>query len=270
MDVRLDAHGEEMADEVIEETPQVFHLQEHLAHVLSFLHAFLLVGPVAACSRFSANACRHELLCEAAVARDLAQEGAEPVPGSRAEPQQLRPRLPTGREALLTLARALRGCPPQRAAQLAVQDGRPQLLRWAARQGADLSNLDGSGQSALRLAAVGNKPHTLVAAADFCDIEQEHADFGTAMHAAAYAGAAAALEALYRLGADLEARNRSFLQTPLLVACSRNKAAAVVVLLAAGADAASVDCDGLNALRMAVGMRSLDAEREVRRHLNQA
>jgi ankyrin repeat protein len=143
-------------------------------------------------------------------------------------------------------------------ANLAANEGRPALLLWAG-QRASLANVDGTGRSALMIAASKNRPQTVRAAITFCDLDQQYGNFGTAIHMAAYSGAAAAVQELCACDADLEAINGSYWQTPLHVACSRNHAEVVRILLGAGADRTARDKDGATASTICRLMGSAEA-----------
>mmetsp|Transcript_29529 Transcript_29529/g.97761 ORF Transcript_29529/g.97761 Transcript_29529/m.97761 type:complete len:155 (+) Transcript_29529:410-874(+) len=143
--------------------------------------------------------------------------------------------------ALQCFSRDLAGSTPARIALKAARQGRPSLLSWAASR-APTHNLDGQRRSALMIGALHNRPLTVCAALDVgCNLEQHHEQHGTALHMAAYVGARESVEVLCSAGADLEAKNGSYGQTPLLVACSRNHVKVVQVLLDAGADDAALD-----------------------------
>lgn len=219
-----------------------------LALVLSFLHGFMLAGPPAAASRTFAQGCGQERLCALAYARDFAlEEAARGITEGE------------GSQHLRAWVANLCGKSPRAIAQLAASQGRPALLAWAAARTA-LEDIDSRGRSALMIAAAHDRPATTAAAvAAGCSLELEYAQYGTALHQAAYNGAAAAAAVLCRSGAELEARNRSFLQTPLHVACSRNHAPVVQVLLQADADLNAVDKDWLSAWRVAQFMHSVAA-----------
>lgn len=258
-----------------------------LCFLLSFLHGFSIAGQCPVTCRSLAAASSHERLCAHLVERDFAQEFEAPLPQ-----QPRRPRLADvssietfwrchlGLQAALAsdffegkssigirntssgsarelraMAKTLGGKGAQHIANVAAHDGRPSLLLWAA-QRASLSNVDGSGRSALVVAAANNRPQTVRAASMFCNLEQKNGKFGTALHMAAYRGAAEAVQELCACWADLESRNATYLQTPLLVACSRNHAMVVSILLDAGADRNARDRDGLTASRICASMHS--------------
>lgn len=267
-------------------SPLVGDVPEHcLCYVMSFLHGFVIAGPPAvACRSFNA-ACDHERLCAHVLERDLAPEELRLLPQqpirrnapSAAAPRQhlllmpedLQDSRSNSRVSVLelrALTRALCNRSSQYIANLAAHDGRPALLLWAAGR-ACLENVDGSGHSALMVAAMHNRPVTVGVAAACCNLEQQYRQHGTALHMVAYVGAAEAALSLCREGADLEAVNGSFLQTPLLVACSRNHVEVARVLLDAQADPRAKDKDGLNALRIASMMRSEAAKSLIEEHL---
>merc|ERR1712187_374557 len=67
---------------------------------------------------------------------------------------------------------------------------------------------------------------------------------GTALHRAAFAGDVAAVSSLCARGAAIEARNPSYQQTPLHLACAKQHVFVVRLLLAARADLDAKDQDG--------------------------
>eukprot|EP00746_Dinoflagellata_sp_MGD_P145352 gnl/MRDRNA2_/MRDRNA2_77989_c0_seq1.p1 gnl/MRDRNA2_/MRDRNA2_77989_c0~~gnl/MRDRNA2_/MRDRNA2_77989_c0_seq1.p1 ORF type:complete len:344 (+),score=57.51 gnl/MRDRNA2_/MRDRNA2_77989_c0_seq1:110-1033(+) len=262
--------------------------QSLLCLCLTFLHGFSIAGqPPATCRRL-ANACGLERLCAHVLERDFAQEVDMPMPQ---QPHRLRlanvnsmleaaavsqrqrlqfqsvlalnfveessSSIPSVQE-LRALAQTLCGKGVLHVANVAAHQGRPSLLLWAA-QRASLSNIDGEGRSVLMIAASRNRPVSVRAAFTCCDLEQQHNKFGAAMHMAAYSGAAAAVQELCNCRANLEATNGSFRQTPLHVACSRNHAEVVRILLRAGADATARDKDGATAMNICTIMGSSQA-----------
>jgi len=158
-------------------------------------------------------------------------------------------------QELRSLAVELHGRNPARIAAAAATEGRPGLLAWAAERAAVTATSTGanqSGRSTLMLAAMNNFPKTsVVAIATGCAVDQEYGSFGTALHMAAYAGAAEAASVLCKHGANLETRNATYRQTPLHVALSRNQVGVVHILLGAKADAAARDKDGMSCLTLA-------------------
>jgi len=248
-----------------------------ICFVLSFLHSFLIAGwPSSACRVF-AMACGNEALCEHTLSRDLAPEEHLALPDQPRRPGATLTWQPLQQPLQLIdisegvcgraeAARQLRLVAsdvchrvPVAIAHTAARDGRPALLAWAAQRVA-LHDIDGCGRSALMVAAMNNRPLTVGVAAAHCNLEQQYQTFGSALHMAAYVGAAAAVAELCRCGADLEAVNKTFKQTPLLVACSRDHAEVVQALIAGGALTSAIDRDGLTALRLAQFMRSAAAE----------
>mmetsp|Transcript_10365 Transcript_10365/g.27437 ORF Transcript_10365/g.27437 Transcript_10365/m.27437 type:complete len:288 (+) Transcript_10365:84-947(+) len=266
-----------------------------LSFILSNLHGLCIGGSVPVACRTLRDACGHEVLCQHVFGRDLAEEDQCPLPQQPLRPTdrtgdlstivrfQSRPRhlhlsdLRAGgrssgsaRMALQCFSRDLAGSTPARIALKAAREGRPSLLSWAASR-APTHNLDGQRRSALMIGALHNRPLTVCAALDVgCNLEQHHEQHGTALHMAAYVGARESVEVLCSAGADLEAKNGSYGQTPLLVACSRNHVKVVQVLLDAGADDAALDADGLSSMRIAEMMRSSSAMQVLRQHADQA
>lgn len=254
-----------------------------LSFTLSFLHGFHITGrPAAACKGFS-SACSGDVLCQYLLDRDFAQEELidlpqQPLRSSHRHGEvrvipalRLEALLEQGHAAgasmqLRSLANTLCKSTPSQIGHTAAREGRPALLQWAATQ----SKLKIIGDmSALMLAATGNHPRTTAVATRCCPIEQHNGQFGTALHQAAYVGAAAAVAELVRARAELTARNQSYLQTPLHVACSRNHVQVVDVLLNAGSDPTLTDKDGLTALRIAQMMRSRQVLERLQEHATQ-
>lgn len=233
-----------------------------VCEVLLCLHGFTLAGNVPCACRRLHLVSGHEGLRAHVFDRDLAPETAVPTPPQpfrfRREELLLSSSLPSTSEepcALRAIAGRLVGKGALCVAQVAAKEGRASLLHWAA-QRVRLDNIDSQGRSALILAAMQNTPRTMAVAAQHCDLEQENGDKGTALHASAYVGAAAAVSTLCRCRANTEARNRTFLQTPLMVGCSRGHNAVVEALLAAGADTTARDRDGLTPVRLSQMMRN--------------
>jgi len=107
---------------------------------------------------------------------------------------------------------------------------------------------------------------TTACAATVCDLEYHRGAFGTALHQAAYVGAAAAVQELLNAGASVNARNMTYAQTPLHVACSRNHRDVVHLLLEHGSDPSFQDRDGLSSLGISRLMGSDDAEDALQEH----
>lgn len=173
-----------------------------LEQILSFLHGLLLTGWPGAASRTWNAVCSQDDLCARALARDLAPE--ERGMASRQF------NLVVGRgeavRELRAMAEELHGKSPATIAYMAAVDGRPSLLAWAG-QRTELHSLDGSGRSALMLAASRDKPRTCgVAIAAGCVLEQQLPMLGSALHMAAYAGSAEVVRCLCVHRASLEAR----------------------------------------------------------------
>lgn len=251
-----------------------------LSYILAFLHGFNLVGrPASTCKVFTA-ACQGKALCEYAFARDLEQEEEQGLPTqperqSRHTAQQVVPPIrlrdlhpvsdKTGDSqslALLklrTFAKAVCNKSFGAIGYLAAFEGRPALLQWVVGK-CDLEHLAGD-LSAVMVGATSNHPRTTAVAAGPCDLERRHGRFGTALHQAAYMGAAAAVAELVHAGAFVDSRNQTYKQTPLHVACSRNHVETVHILLGAGSDALLEDQDGLTAERIAATMQSNDVVR---------
>eukprot|EP00443_Scrippsiella_acuminata_P086905 CAMPEP_0115559156 /NCGR_PEP_ID=MMETSP0271-20121206/99815_1 /TAXON_ID=71861 /ORGANISM="Scrippsiella trochoidea, Strain CCMP3099" /LENGTH=173 /DNA_ID=CAMNT_0002993207 /DNA_START=112 /DNA_END=631 /DNA_ORIENTATION=+ len=168
--------------------------------LVSCLHGLLLAGGLAATCHSLAQACYDEDLCHRLLARDLDDE-------LRATARKARKVRPGG------------SCKHCKALGVAVRGGAvPETLLWlssghdcllaAAREGGKvvvmtavveirdmakhLSTLQPEHwDSAAMVAAKRNLPLTAAAAAAAgCDIDQEHASFGTALHMAAFVGAA--------------------------------------------------------------------------------
>jgi len=247
-----------------------------LSFTMSFLHGFHAAGrPAAACKGF-ASACHGDVLCQYLLDRDFAKEELIDLPQQPFRPNQwhrearvvpaltLEALLEQGQAAgastqLRSLVNALRKKTPVLIGRTAALEGRPALLQWAAlsSHGALITAATATGeQTALMVAATGNHPRTTAVAARYCRLEQHHGRFGTALHLAAYVGAAAAVAELVLARAELTARNESYLQTPLHVACSRDHLQVVDILLNAGSDPSLTDKDGWTALRIAQGMGS--------------
>mmetsp|Transcript_29518 Transcript_29518/g.68072 ORF Transcript_29518/g.68072 Transcript_29518/m.68072 type:complete len:283 (+) Transcript_29518:129-977(+) len=236
-----------------------------LCKVLSCLHGLSLAGPVACVSRDFKAACNHESLCQHVVERDFGLEDQEPLPEQPARPwrgsdvsqqillQQGRRDLPMdllqeaqepgrGAAELRWWALHCSSTPMQALAEAAAKDGRPTLLSWLGRHiTLQTLSLDGEWRSALAIASVFNRPLTVASAAMYCELDGHVRPHGTSLHLAAYVGAAAAAGMLIHLQADLEARNHTFRQTPLHVACSRNHTEVVRLLLEARSDASLLD-----------------------------
>lgn len=258
--------------------------------ILDFLHALNLAGPPTAAARKLAAACSSPKICQQVVRRDLRAEEScwpwrkLPERNEAVAAQQRRPWLQgvcrersidmdgaegVAVQGLRDFVATLRAGMPWKAvlrhtACLAAQEGRPALLSWAARKGAPAASVKeeaGEPLSSLMLAARCNRPATVVVAAAFCDIEQQHPRFGTALHMAAFTGARQAVVQLIRLGASLDVFNRTFLQTPLHVACSRDHEHVVRRLVRAQAECSLRDKDGLTALGVCRFMRSSRAAR---------
>jgi len=275
-----------------------------LCFLLTFLHGFSVAGqPPATCQGFAA-ACGQERLCAHVLERDFFQEKEVVLPQ---QPHRVRSANSPGTEAatasgrrhlrlqqpcwsdffeddtvsstmnivspsaqeLRAMARTLCGKGAKYIANVAAQEGRPALLVWAARH-VELSNVD-FGRSALMVAASNNRPQTVRAAitSRCCNMEQKYSLHGTALHMASYFGAAGAVQELCACNASLESQNGSYLQTPLLVACSRNHAEVVRILLQEGADMTARDKDGLSALRICMTMRSDDAAQAIQEFFEQ-
>jgi len=251
---------------------------EAFCYVFSFLHSFLVAGPCAVVNQRFKSSTYNERLCGHLLDRDFAREEELPeaVQPARDSWRSRRPAhvplimldlMPVEghsddvakslREVALRFypKEGLQQRPYATIAWTAAQEGRPTLLSWAAEHGS-LDDVDNLGRSALMIAATNNKPLTVAVAFGHCDANQTCRAFGTALHMAAYCGAAEAAGELCRCGADLEARNGAFGQTPLHVACSRNHAAVVQLLLASNADANARDSDGLTSNRIAQTMQS--------------
>lgn len=253
-----------------------------LSFCISFLHGFNIAGrPAAVCKSFSI-ACHGDALCQYVLDRDFGQEDPLELP-----PQPYR-RVILHRAVLSSQMEALseHGWKEDASAKLrAIVDtlctmtwveigqhaalvGRPALLQWAAER-CKLDRVVGE-LSALMVAAVGNHPRTTEVATRCCALEQHNGDFGTALHQAAYVGAAAAVTELVHARAELTARNQSYLQTPLHVACSRNHEQVVDVLLHANSNPSLSDRDGLTALRIAEMMRSFQVIERLQEHERQS
>lgn len=261
-----------------------------LSFLLSFLHAFLVAGSPNAVNSRLGTACRNPRLCRHVLARDLAAEEAVPLPRQplrrRSPDVQQQPRVlleisdlrepqnsggcdhhdlfEDAAAKLRSAVRSLCGMTTAQVAQVAARDGHPYLLAWAA-QRAPLNNIE-DGMSALMIAARNNRLATLAVAAAHCDLDQEHRQYGCALHMAAFVGAAAAAEELCQRGASLETVNKTFKMTPLHVAASRNHTEVVRILLDARADHTTVDRDGMTAMRIAEYMRSREAEETLREY----
>jgi len=255
-----------------------------LSFIMSFLHGFNLAGrPAKACKAFSA-ASQSNALCQHVLDRDFGQEvlqeaAVQPLRASRESPtpvrchlqlEDLRLREDCRNEhdgasfQLRSIVKALHqkhNKMPERTfvdiGHLAAAEGRPALLKWVAER-CDLNHLDGD-LSALMVAAAANHPRTTAAAATVCSLEQQRGGFGTALHQAAYMGAAAAVAELLHALACLHSRNLTYAQTPLHVACSRNHRDVVRLLLQAGSDPSLPDKHGLTAFSIASTMRSTEA-----------
>eukprot|EP00927_Polykrikos_kofoidii_P045224 TRINITY_DN3912_c0_g1_i3.p1 TRINITY_DN3912_c0_g1~~TRINITY_DN3912_c0_g1_i3.p1 ORF type:complete len:305 (+),score=34.58 TRINITY_DN3912_c0_g1_i3:146-1060(+) len=260
-----------------------------LSYVASFLHAFSLVGAFASVDREFLAACQNERLCVHAFQRDLWREDAFHLPSQPSRRRlvadlsvrwlaEFRAGIPEqadedgGRAQILNFVKLYFLDPMSQrvgyVAHVAAKEGRPSLLSWAALHGANLMhganliNVDLAGRSALMVAALNNKPRTVEAAVVArCDPHQVHPTYGQAIHMAAFVGAKEAVEELCRLGSDLTATDGTFGLTPLHVACSRDHAEVVRVLLAAKSDLETKDKDGMTALAIARSMRSTRAER---------
>mmetsp|Transcript_63851 Transcript_63851/g.118701 ORF Transcript_63851/g.118701 Transcript_63851/m.118701 type:complete len:280 (+) Transcript_63851:108-947(+) len=254
-----------------------------LCKVLSCLHALSLAGPVARVNHDFATACNHETLCKHVLERDFGLEDQAPLPEQPARPwrgsdvsqqillQQGQRDLPM---ALLQEAQApgraaaevrwwashCINTPKQALAEAAAKDGRPTFLSWLGRHIAlQTLTLDGEWRSALAIASVFNRPLTVASAAMYCELDGHVRPHGTSLHLAAYVGAAAAAGMLIHLQADLEARNHTFRQTPLHVACSRNHTEVVRLLLEARSDASLLDGSRWSATDIARRMGGTDA-----------
>lgn len=245
-----------------------------LSFALSFLHGFNVAGwPAAACRSLGA-ACADETLCQQLFDRDFEKEDFLGLPlqpirfgrttftfealhaqGRQEHDAQHAPAASASvriRSFVNELADA--GAQPLRIGHDAARQGRPALLQWASSR-CDLDHIDRE-LSALMVAAVHNHPRTTAVATTCCSLDQHNGRFGTALHQAAYNGASASVRELVRAGADLVTRNQTYEQTPLHVACSRNHAEVVGILIDARSDPLDQDKDGLNALRIAEVMRS--------------
>lgn len=248
-----------------------------LDNVMLNLHALTLAGFLPATCRSVAAACNHDELCQRAFLRDLAPEALSASledascrirHEARAGTQCFARTLPTlsevealdGRAAqeLRGVAAELAGRRLEGIAATAATEGRPALLLWAMQRGAS-ERADRAGRSILTLAAMHNHPRTVAAAiATGSELDEEYGLFGTALHHAAFAGAAEATVVLCEHGAGLEARNGTYRQAPLHVALSRNNVEVARVLLEANADPSSRDGDGLTAMALA-RLRCADA-----------
>jgi hypothetical protein len=276
-----------------------------LSFILSFLHGFHIAGEVGKTSRAVSSACQSGVLCQHVLERDFGREDAHPLPNQPARDSVHRaPYVPPPRLSLQdfsrtediqngsvvqlrSLVKALSGKSVVDISYVAAKEGYPCLLRWSGERcsrvrlagdvpigvsrlagdmPASLNRLAG-GMSALMVAASSNHPRSTAMASKFCDLEQVHDRFGTALHQAAYVGAAAAVSELIVARASLQARNNTYEQTPLHVACSRNHSEVVQLLLEAGASAADEDRDRLTAETIAQRMQSLDALRVVQDYM---
>jgi len=256
-----------------------------LSYILAFLHGFNLAGrPAITCKTFAA-ACQSKALCQHAFSRDLEKEQDQGLPAqpgrqSRHSAKQVAPPLclealcrvsnNTGdsqSHALLQLraiAKALCHKSFGDIGYLAAIEGRPALLQWVIGK-CDLDHLAGDPSAAM-VAATSNHPRTTALAARACDLDRHHGRFGTALHQAAYIGAAAAVAELVLAGASVKSRNLAYGQTPLHVACSRNHVESVRILLEAGSDALLQDQYGLTAEGIAATMQSNDVLRVLECH----
>jgi len=258
-----------------------------LSFMLSFLHGFDIAGrPACTCKAFAAS-CRSDVLCLHVLDRDFKQEEAQesplqPLRSSRHSPPQVV--IPLSLEALLHEARGNGGMDGgASSSQLrcltnalccksfvsighsAAKEGRPALLEWAGNR-CDLNHLD-ADLSALMVAAVANHPVTTAVAVKFCALGQQRGKFGTALHQAAYVGAAAAVLELICAGASVQDVNSTYAQTPLHVACSRNHGDVARLLLGSDADPYFKDIDGCDALRIATMMGSTEAMEVLHQHI---
>jgi len=249
--------------------------------VLSSLHALGLVGPPAAACRALAAVCSLESLCARLFERDLASEdplrarqlrtftslrrqciGYSGIAEEDDDDKKAQGAHHTAAGELRAFAARVRDMSRARLAQLAAHEGRPALLCWlsVSAGGYPVHYLDFNGHTALMLAASLDWPRTVAAASTFCRLDQQHAGgHGTALHMAAFTGAVRATKELCRLKAHLELQNGTFGQTPLHVACSRNHAQVVRVLLEAGALPEARDNDGFTPRRVALYKHSHEA-----------
>lgn len=258
-----------------------------LSYILSFLHGFNIAGcPANTCQAFAAS-CRSPLLCQHLLDRDFVSEDALDLPlqpariSQHVAPVMVSPLLLTellSEEASINIGASaqlrsvVRSLCKQSPSNVyiaiginAAAEGRPRLLQWVATR-CDLNRLNGLHKSAAMVAAAQNYKRTTAVAASVCNLEQHDGKFGTALHQAAYFGAWAAVSELLSARADLNARNQTYGQTPLHVACSRNHGEVCQVLLEAQAEPSDRDRDGLSAMRIAELMNSDRALRVLEQH----
>eukprot|EP00928_Gymnodinium_smaydae_P083784 TRINITY_DN67021_c0_g1_i1.p1 TRINITY_DN67021_c0_g1~~TRINITY_DN67021_c0_g1_i1.p1 ORF type:complete len:275 (+),score=33.40 TRINITY_DN67021_c0_g1_i1:105-827(+) len=221
----------------------------------------------ATCHRLR-DICTDADLCSLVFARDLADENhCQPRPSSGVQMARLSEDVASDEAAgqLAELATRLINETPARIAWLAASEGRPALLAWAARR-TPLVNIDQKGSSALMIAAALDWPRTTAIAAAFCDIDLTRSANGSALHMAAFTGAISSVHELCKLGADLELRNLSYYQTPLMVASSRGKLEVVRTLLHFGANVDVRDKDGFTPADIARWKRNHAVEQLLQSH----
>lgn len=258
-----------------------------LRFMVSFLHSFSIVGQPANVNKAFAAACQNDVLSQHVFVRDLEEEEATVLPAQPwrscphpllwvEQPLSLGDLCMDGHDVgahlrLCSIVQRLHNLPFLSIGHCAASEGRPALLLWTSAR-CDLNHMSATSStlrqhkarkygdvSALMIAAAANHPRTTACAATVCDLEQG-GPFGTALHHAAFLGAAAAVRELLLAGASTSARNATYNQTPLHVACSRNHGEVVSLLLDHGADPNVGDKDGLTARDVAHMMRSNAAE----------
>ena len=142
----------------------------------------------------------------------------------------------------------------------AVSNGHGDMARALMAAGADPTEVDATGQTALHLAAISGQTDLVCDLVNMLgvDTEAQDADGNTPLALAVARGRLETLQLLLKLGASVESRSAKR-RHPLGIALKENRVECMRALLASGADTEAVDDIGLTALLSATRASNTEA-----------